>query len=137
MARFRSRIGLTDLAALNLQTLARPFQDRSFASAADYHQAVREWIDRDLAEAALGNVDGPLKAALDVLRDVRSILRTAVEFGGLTPRSHQDEFLGEFVPVYSFVCTGPPGGTAGPDARAAGSRRAHAGRAPDAVRPRR
>ena len=53
MAQFRSRIGLTDLAALNLQTLARPFQDRSFASAAGYHQAVREWIDRDLAEAAL------------------------------------------------------------------------------------
>ena len=43
-----------------------------------------------------------------MLRDVRSVLRTAVDFGGLTPRSHRDEFLGEFVPVYSFVCTGPP-----------------------------
>jgi len=43
-----------------------------------------------------------------VLRDVRSVLRTAVDFGGLTPSSHRDEFLGGFVPVCSFLCTGPP-----------------------------
>jgi hypothetical protein len=106
--RFRARLGLTDLPALNLEALGRPFQGRFFTSAADYHQAVRQWIDHDLAEAALGNVEGPLKAALDVLRDVRSVLRAAVDFSGLTPRSHQEDFLGVFVPVSSFLSTGPP-----------------------------
>ena len=108
MSRFRERIGLTDLPPLNLEALARPFQGRFFTSAADYRQAVRRWIDQDLAEAARGNVAGPLKAALDVLRDVRSVLRAAVDFGGLTPRSHRDDFLGGFVPVSSFLSTGPP-----------------------------
>ena len=108
MRRFRERIGLTDLPALNLEELARPFQGRSFASAADYHQAARRWIDQDLTEAARGNVEGPLKAALDVLRDVRAVLRAAVEFSGLTPRSHREDFLGRFVPVSSFLTTGPP-----------------------------
>ena len=108
MRRFRERIGLADLPALNLEELARPFQGRSFTSAADYHQAARRWIDQDLTEAARGNVEGPLKAALDVLRDVRSVLRAAVEFSGLTPRSHRDDFLGRFVPVSSFLTTGPP-----------------------------
>jgi methylaspartate mutase epsilon subunit len=108
MRRFRERIGLTDLPALDLEALARPFQGRFFTSAADYHHAVRRWIDQDLTEAALGNVEGPLKAALDVLRDVRSVLRAAVEFSGLTPRSHEEDFLGRFVPVSSFLSTGPP-----------------------------
>jgi FAD-NAD(P)-binding len=106
--RFRERLGLTDLPALNLEALGRPFQGRFFTSTADYHQAARQWIDHDLAEAALGNVEGPLKAALDVLRDVRSVLRAAVDFSGLTPRSHQEDFLGGFVPVSSFLSTGPP-----------------------------
>ena len=108
MYRFRERIGLTDLAALNLEALARPFQDRFFTSTAHYHQAVREWIDQDLTEAARGNAAGPLKAALDVLRDVRSVLRTAVDFNGLSPRSHREDFLGWFVPISSFLSTGPP-----------------------------
>jgi methylaspartate mutase epsilon subunit len=103
----RERLGLIDVAGLDLETLARPFRDRAFASPADYRRAVGEWIDDDLAAAAEGNVDGPLKAALDVIRDVRAVLREAVDFGGLSPESHED-FLRWFVPLASFLSTGPP-----------------------------
>ena len=71
LARVRERFGLTDLAALDLEALARPVVDREFASPQEFHDAVRSWIDDDLAAAAQGNADGPLKAALDVIRDVR------------------------------------------------------------------
>ena len=107
LARLRERLGLTDLPALDLEALARPFVDREFASPQEYQAAVRNWIDDDLAAAAQGNADGPLKAALDVIRDVRGVLREAVDFGGLSAESHED-FLGWFGPLASFLSAGPP-----------------------------
>jgi methylaspartate mutase epsilon subunit len=107
LARLRERLGLTDLPALDLEALARPVADREFASPQEYHAAVRTWIDDDLAAAAQGNADGPLKAALDVIRDVRGVLREAVDFGGLSAESHED-FLGWFGPLSSFLSAGPP-----------------------------
>jgi hypothetical protein len=107
LALLRERLGLTDLPALDLEALARPFVDREFGSTQEYQAAVRTWIDDDLAAAAQGNADGPLKAALDVIRDVRGVLREAVDFGGLTAESHE-EFLGWFGPIASFLSAGPP-----------------------------
>jgi methylaspartate mutase epsilon subunit len=107
VAAVRRTLGVDDVPPPDLEALARPFRGRSYASRDAYHDAVRAWIDDDLAEAALGNVSGPLKAALDVVRDVRGVLREAVDFGGLTPQSHAD-FLRRFVPIASFVSTGPP-----------------------------
>jgi hypothetical protein len=48
-----------------------------------------------------------LKAACDVLRDLRDNLRAAVEFGGLTPASHR-WVLAEFMPVMNRLAVGPP-----------------------------
>jgi glutamate mutase epsilon subunit len=107
LARLRERLDLTDLPALDLEALARPFVDREFASPQEYNAAARTWIDDDLAAAAQGNADGPLKAALDVLRDVRGVLREAVDFGGLSAESHED-FLSWFGPIASFLSAGPP-----------------------------
>lgn len=107
LALLRERLGLTDLPALDLEALARPFADREFGSTQEYQAAARTWIDDDLAAAAQGNADGPLKAALDVIRDVRGVLREAVDFGGLSAESHE-EFLGWFGPIASFLSAGPP-----------------------------
>ncbi|MFD7963366.1 FAD/NAD(P)-binding protein [Streptomyces zaomyceticus] len=90
-----------------IEALARPFGGRRFGSPAEYHKVLTEWLRADLFEARLGNVDGPLKAAADVLRDVRQAIRTVVDFGGLTPASHR-WFLAEFGPVAAMVSTGPP-----------------------------
>lgn len=79
--------GVADVPHLDLEALARPFAGRRFTGPDEFSRALTELLRADVAAAALGNVDGPLKAALDILRDLRSVLRDAVEFGGLRPDS--------------------------------------------------
>ncbi|MGH3855022.1 MAG: FAD/NAD(P)-binding protein, partial [Pseudonocardiaceae bacterium] len=101
------RFGRTEMAALDLEALSRPFAGQRFDGPDEACGAVCAWITEDLRQAELGNVDGPLKAALDVLRDTRGVLRGAVDFAGLTPDSHQ-EFLAWFGPMASLLAAGPP-----------------------------
>jgi hypothetical protein len=108
LARTAARFGLNDLRKLDFQLLARPFADREFAGPAEFTAASVALIRADLRRAEHGNVDGPLKAALDVIRDTRSVIRTAVDFGGLTPNSHREDFLGWFVPMAAALSVGPP-----------------------------
>ncbi|MCX4997773.1 FAD/NAD(P)-binding protein [Streptomyces longwoodensis] len=103
-----ARLGVDGLPPLDVDALARPFAGRGFAGPAAFHAALREVIDDDLRHAGLGNHDGPRKAALDVLRDVRGTIRRAVDFDGLTAASHRDDFLGWFAPLSSFLAAGPP-----------------------------
>ena len=58
-------------------------------------------------EAEAGNLGSPVKAATDVLRDTREALRSAVEYGGLTPASHR-YFVEEFNAVTNRISFGPP-----------------------------
>ncbi|MER5639725.1 FAD/NAD(P)-binding protein [Kitasatospora sp. NPDC002227] len=91
----------------DLNRLARPFSGMRFGSPEEFRKTLAEWLRADLAEARLGNAEGPLKAAFDVLRDVRQTIRSVVDFGGLCPESHR-RFLAEFNPVAALVSTGPP-----------------------------
>lgn len=61
-----------------------------------------------MAEAHAGNVTGPLKAALDVLRDLRNELRLVVDHGGLEGNSHRDDLYGWYTPLNAFLSIGPP-----------------------------
>jgi hypothetical protein len=60
-----------------------------------------------LAHAFGGNVNDPVKAATDVLRDVRDYVRYAVDYGGLSEESHQ-HFLSDVIPVMYRVSAGAP-----------------------------
>jgi FAD-NAD(P)-binding len=105
---FLVKYGLADVDQFDLYKLARPFASMEFMDNATYQAQLRKVILNDIEEAKKGNVDGPLKAAYDVLRDVRDIIRHAVDFAGLEPRSHRDHFLGAFVPAATAVSAGPP-----------------------------
>ncbi|KPI00289.1 hypothetical protein OK074_5897 [Actinobacteria bacterium OK074] len=100
--------GLADVAPVDLERLGRPFAGRRFTDPDDFGRELRRLLRADLAEARLGNVDGPLKAALDVIRDARDLLRSALESGGLSPSSHRDDFLAHIAPLLSLLSTGPP-----------------------------
>ncbi|GLF98492.1 FAD/NAD(P)-binding protein [Streptomyces yaizuensis] len=108
VAAVAGRHGAGDLPPLDLDRLARPFAGRSYPDHAAFESELLAVIRRDLEEAAKGNVGSPLKAALDVLRDTRWVIRAFVDYGGLDPRSHRDDFLGWYVPRSAFLAAGPP-----------------------------
>ncbi|MER5311284.1 FAD/NAD(P)-binding protein [Streptomyces sp. NPDC002773] len=100
--------GLGDVPPLDLHALARPFGDERFGSPREFRDRLLTVMDEDLAAASLGTLDGPLKSALDVLRDIRNVVREAVDFGGLLPDSHTGFFHSRFLPVNALLSAGPP-----------------------------
>lgn len=86
--------------------LARPFADREFADRDDFGRWLVAYLRTDVAEARRGNVSGPLKAALDVLRDLRNELRLAVDHGGLGLT--QRDLDGWYTPLNGYLSIGPP-----------------------------
>ncbi|MFC8827806.1 FAD/NAD(P)-binding protein [Streptomyces sp. NPDC057137] len=88
--------------------LSAPHADRGFRGPADHRDWLLDILRRDLAESDAGNVDGPLKAALDVLRDLRNEIRLVVDHGGLTGGSHRDDLERWYTPLNAFLSIGPP-----------------------------
>ncbi|QMU80123.1 FAD/NAD(P)-binding protein [Streptacidiphilus sp. PB12-B1b] len=88
--------------------ISRPYLGRKFGSPEDFHGWLLDHLRGDLDEARAGNVDGPLKAALDVLRDLRNEVRQVVDHGGLTGDSHRRDLDGWYTPLNAFLSIGPP-----------------------------
>ncbi|OTA98355.1 hypothetical protein M426DRAFT_113511 [Hypoxylon sp. CI-4A] len=86
----------------------RPQGERSFGNAEEWREWLLEHLRVDAQEAALGNVKGPLKAALDMMRDLRNELRQIVDHGGLTGDSHRDHLDGWYTPLNGYLSIGPP-----------------------------
>jgi hypothetical protein len=100
--------GIAHAAPVDLERTARPFSGQHYANPAEFHRHVVRLVRQDITEALRGNVHGPVKAALDILRDLRGAVRAAVDHGGLRPRSHREDFLGWFNPINTMVSAGPP-----------------------------
>jgi len=88
--------------------LTRPFDGMRFASISTWTSELTQYLQRDVFAAEEGNINNPIKAALDTLRDIRSSIRVVVNDGGLTPDSHERDFQQSFVPAYSLLVAGPP-----------------------------
>ncbi|WFB10765.1 FAD/NAD(P)-binding protein [Streptomyces sp. LX-29] len=88
--------------------LSRPTDGRRFADRDDFRRWLLEHLARDVAAARAGNVGGPLKAALDVLRDLRNEVRQLVDHGGLEGGSYRDELAGWYTPLNAYLSIGPP-----------------------------
>lgn len=90
------------------ERLARPHAERTFTGRADHRSWLLALLDEDVRHARLGNVRGPVKAALDVLRDVRNEVRQIVDHGGLDGSSRRDHLDGWYTPLNAFLSIGPP-----------------------------
>lgn len=88
--------------------MSRPYDGRTFLDPADHRAWLLTHLRRDAAEAALGNVAGPVKAALDVLRDLRNELRLIVDHAGLSGTSRRDHLDRWYTPLNAFLSIGPP-----------------------------
>ncbi len=87
--------------------LVDPIDGAALQSQEAFSRWLLTFLETDLEEARRGNVDSPLKAACDVLRDIRDNLRNAIDFGALSADSHA-RFMSEFVPVMNRLAVGPP-----------------------------
>jgi len=73
---------------------------------AEYQHWLAELLRADLAEGVRGFTGSPVKAALDILRDLRDTVRYIVDFGGLTDAS-LEEFNRRTVPLMNRAVVGP------------------------------
>jgi uncharacterized NAD(P)/FAD-binding protein YdhS len=88
--------------------ISRPYTGHTFTDPAGWRYWLLGHLRQDAREAALGNVAGPLKAALDVLRDLRNELRRIVDHGGLPGPSRRDHLDRWYTPLNAFLSIGPP-----------------------------
>ncbi|WP_370743269.1 FAD/NAD(P)-binding protein [Streptomyces sp. LUP47B] len=88
--------------------ISRPYTGQTFTDPGSWRHWLLDHLRQDAAQAALGNVAGPLKAALDVLRDLRNELRQIVDHGGLSGPSRRDHLDRWYTPLNAFLSIGPP-----------------------------
>lgn len=100
--------GIGDDERWDWDTVARPYDEQVFRDLDSFRGWLRGYLDEDVRRAREGNVSGPLKAALDLLRDLRNELRLAIDHGGLDADSHRDELDHWYTPLNAFLSIGPP-----------------------------
>jgi hypothetical protein len=100
--------GFTAAERWDWERLSRPYLDREFTGRQEFREWLLEYLRQDVREAKAGNVSGPVKAALDVLRDMRNEIRLVVDHGGLEGNSHRDDLEEWYTPLNGFLSIGPP-----------------------------
>ncbi|PRW64912.1 FAD/NAD(P)-binding protein [Actinopolyspora mortivallis] len=88
--------------------IARPTGERDFASPAEFTGWLLDYLRQDLRNAYGGNVDNPLKAALDAMRDLRNEVRQVVDHGQVAAASYREHVSRFYTPLNAFVSIGPP-----------------------------
>ncbi len=100
--------GIAEADRWSWDRLSRPHPDRPFVTPQEHRSWLLAHLREDAAQAALGNVAGPVKAALDVLRDLRNELRRIVDHGGLSGASRRAHLDRWYTPLNAFLSIGPP-----------------------------
>ncbi|MFJ6630008.1 FAD/NAD(P)-binding protein [Streptomyces sp. NPDC091376] len=90
------------------ERISRPYKGETFTGPAAFRDWLLGHLRRDAEHATLGNVAGPVKAALDVLRDVRNEVRQIVDHRGLSGASRRDHLDRWYTPLNAFLSIGPP-----------------------------
>ncbi|MCC4318049.1 FAD/NAD(P)-binding protein [Streptomyces malaysiensis] len=103
-----SEYGIPEAERWSWDAVAQPLRGRRFTGRDDFRRWLLAYARQDVAHARLGNVEGPVKAALDVLRDVRNEVRLIVDHGGLTGASRRAHLDRWYTPLNAFLSIGPP-----------------------------
>ncbi|WP_173124646.1 FAD/NAD(P)-binding protein [Kibdelosporangium persicum] len=90
------------------ERVARPYAGVRFTDRAHFQSWLLDYLSCDVREAKAGNVSGPLKAALDALRDLRNEIRLVVDHCGLEGHSYRDQLQGWYTPLNAYLSIGPP-----------------------------
>ncbi|KAI6083915.1 FAD-NAD(P)-binding-domain-containing protein [Hypoxylon rubiginosum] len=90
------------------ERISRPYDGHIFSTADNWQDWLLAYLREDVKQAAMGNVEGPLKAALDVMRDIRNELRLIVDHNGISGDSRRDHLDSWYTPFNAFLSIGPP-----------------------------
>jgi hypothetical protein len=88
--------------------VANPCRHETFRDGAEFAAWLVSYLHNDVREARRGNVHSALKAALDVLRDLRNEIRLIVDHCGVSGDSYRDELERWYMPLNAFLSIGPP-----------------------------
>lgn len=103
-----AEFGIAAEEAWDWDAIGAPHGGRRFPGPAAYREWFLARLREDHAEARGGNVGSPLKAALDVLRDIRNEVRQIVDHRGLTGDSYRADLQGWYTPLNAYLSIGPP-----------------------------
>jgi hypothetical protein len=103
-----ARHGIGEHEHFDFERSRRPFAGRHFRDQDAFQEALVQQLRTDLERTERGNYADPFKAALQVIRDTRSVIRSMADFGGLLAHSHRDDFIRWFSPATVFLAAGPP-----------------------------
>ncbi|KUM81045.1 FAD-binding protein [Streptomyces curacoi] len=106
--RLLDEFGVAERERWSWDRVSRPYAGRAFAGPGQWRDWLLAYLREDAAQAARGNVHGPLKSALDVLRDLRNELRLIVDHGGIAGASRRDHLDRWYTPLNAFLSIGPP-----------------------------
>jgi len=99
------QVSADDLAAV--EEIVAPLTDDACSDQDTYRKFIHAFLEEDIANSFDGNVNNPVKAAADMLRDVRDNIRFAVDYSRLTPASHR-RFLNYWCSISNRLASGPP-----------------------------
>jgi hypothetical protein len=102
------KYGICESDRLSWDLISRPFNGLTFAGPSAWRSWLLGYLRDDVREAACGNINGPLKAALDVMRDIRKEIRMIVDHRGLLGSSRDEHLDGWYTPFNAFLSVGPP-----------------------------
>jgi hypothetical protein len=84
-----------------------PWRGRRIVDRQAHRAFLEAYVAGDLDDAFVGALSSPGKAVSEMLRDLNDVVRSAVDYGGLTPQSHE-RFLRQWVSINNRVAAGPP-----------------------------
>lgn len=102
------KYGISESDRLSWSRIATPFDGLRFAEPCAWRGWLLAYLREDVREAASGNINGPLKAALDVMRDIRKEIRMVVDHKGLSGSSRREHLDDWYTPLNAFLSIGPP-----------------------------
>ncbi|MFF9206194.1 FAD/NAD(P)-binding protein [Streptomyces sp. NPDC014986] len=108
-ARLLRRHGVAECDRWDWRAVETPYDARALRGREEFTGWLAAHLERDAARARGGNLDDPVKSALDVLRDLRNEIRQVVDHGGITGNSYRDELTGWYSPFNAALSIGPPG----------------------------
>lgn len=106
-AKVNDEDGSTHGQSFSWENIVNPIPPDALGSQSAFASFLLDYLRDDIEEASQGNVGSPIKAACDVLRELRERIALIVDFDGLTEESHA-WFYQEFVPLLKRLSVGPP-----------------------------